>query len=82
MSKKNITQKHCCFCGRPEEEVPFLFQGIDSWICSDCVEAAHGMLEDSEREYRKSARPPFVGSFGIAIVAFFFKSESFETFFE
>ena len=58
MSKKNNSQKHCCFCGRPEEEVPFLFQGIDSWICSDCVEAAHGMLEDSEREYRKSARKP------------------------
>ena len=58
MSKKNNSQKHCCFCGRPEEEVPFLFQGIDSWICSDCVEAAHGMLEESEREYRKSARKP------------------------
>ena len=58
MSKKNNSQKHCCFCGRPEEEVPFLFQGIDSWICSDCVEAAHGMLEESEREYRKSARNP------------------------
>lgn len=58
MSKKNNSQKHCCFCGRPEEEVPFLFQGIDSWICSDCVEAAHGMLEESEREYRKSASKP------------------------
>ena len=58
MSKKNNSQKHCCFCGRPEEEVPFLFQGIDSWICSDCVEAAHGMLEESEREYRKSDRKP------------------------
>ena len=58
MSKKNNSQKHCCFCGRPEEEVPFLFQGIDSWICSDCVEAAHGMLEDSQREYRKSSRKP------------------------
>ena len=58
MSKKNNSQKHCCFCCRPEEEVPFLFQGIDSWICSDCVEAAHGMLEESEREYRKSARKP------------------------
>ncbi|MGN0191667.1 MAG: ATP-dependent Clp protease ATP-binding subunit ClpX [Candidatus Cryptobacteroides sp.] len=58
MSKKNNIQKHCNFCGRPEEDVPFLFQGIDSWICADCVEAAHGMLEESERKYRRSARKP------------------------
>ena len=32
------------FCGRPENEVPFLLQGIDGFICGDCVELAHDYL--------------------------------------
>ena len=35
------------FCGRPEREVPFLLQGIDGYICSDCVELAHDYLKDT-----------------------------------
>ena len=34
------------FCGRPEREVPYLLQGIDGFICSDCVELAHDYLKD------------------------------------
>ena len=42
------TRKHnnsCSFCGRSESEVPVLLNGIDGYICSDCVEAAHQMLQ-------------------------------------
>ena len=35
------------FCGRSERDVPFLPQGIDGFICSDCVELAHNYLEDA-----------------------------------
>ena len=35
------------FCGRSERDVPFLLQGIDGFICSDCVELAHNYLEDA-----------------------------------
>ncbi len=35
------------FCGRPEREVPFLLQGVDGFICSDCVELAHDYLRDT-----------------------------------
>ncbi len=35
------------FCGRPERDVPFLLQGIDGFICSDCVELAHDYLKDT-----------------------------------
>ncbi len=35
------------FCGRSEREVPFLLQGVDGFICSDCVELAHDYLRDT-----------------------------------
>lgn len=35
------------FCGRSERDVPFLLQGLDGFICSDCVELAHDYLEDA-----------------------------------
>ena len=38
------------FCGRNESEVPFLLQGIDGFICSDCVELAHEYIADTSRK--------------------------------
>ncbi len=35
------------FCGRSEHEVPYLLQGMDGFICSDCVELAHDYLKDA-----------------------------------
>ena len=35
------------FCGRAEDEVPFLLQGLEGFICSDCVELAHDYLKDA-----------------------------------
>ena len=32
---------------RPEQEVPYLLQGIDGFICSDCVELAHDYIHDT-----------------------------------
>ena len=47
MAQKGSSQRHCMFCGRKESEVPFLLQGLDGYICSDCVELAHEYLTDS-----------------------------------
>ena len=48
MSQKEKTPKHhCMFCGRSEGEVPFLLQGIEGFICSDCVQLAHDYLKDT-----------------------------------
>ena len=33
--------RYCMFCGRSENEVPLLLQGLDACICSDCVEMGH-----------------------------------------
>ena len=40
-------KKVCSFCGRPESEVPFLINGLKGAICSDCVEEAHNIIEET-----------------------------------
>ncbi len=40
------TGGYCMFCGRSEDEVPLLLQGIDACICSDCVKMAQGYIEE------------------------------------
>ena len=57
MSQKKTTQHHCMFCGRPEGEVPFLLQGIEGFICSDCVELAHDYLHEAAGTYPSAADP-------------------------
>ena len=39
-NKKNTNQRQCSFCGRTEDEVPFLITGLDACICSDCAQEA------------------------------------------
>ena len=56
--KKNSgTTKHCMFCGRSERDVPFLLQGLDGFICSDCVELAHDYLKDTIGGASKDGKP-------------------------
>ena len=56
--KKNTgTTKHCMFCGRSERDVPFLLQGLDGFICSDCVELAHDYLKDTIGGASKGGKP-------------------------
>ena len=45
------------FCGRSEREVPFLLQGLDGFICSDCVELAHDYLKDTIGGASKDGKP-------------------------
>ena len=49
MAKKkntNHSERYCQFCGRPEDEVSFLLQGMDACICADCVKIADGYLDE------------------------------------
>ena len=56
--KKNTgTTRHCMFCGRSERDVPFLLQGMDGFICSDCVELAHDYLKDTIGGASKDGKP-------------------------
>lgn len=45
------------FCGRSERDVPFLLQGLDGFICSDCVELAHDYLKDTLGGASKNGKP-------------------------
>ena len=42
------------FCGRSENEVPLLLQGMDSCICSECVKLAGDYLKDFDRSVSAS----------------------------
>src|SRR5574344_33936 len=40
------SRHHCSFCGRSEEDVRMLLNGVDGYICNDCVESAYEILQD------------------------------------
>ncbi len=42
------------FCGRSEDEVSLLLQGLDGCICSDCVKLAGDYLAGMEQEEKKA----------------------------
>ena len=38
---------HCSFCGKEKDEVDKLIAGTDGYICNECIELCHSMLEES-----------------------------------
>ena len=54
-SKNNKTGRHCCFCGRGEDEVNLLLSGIDGYICDDCVKMAGEYLAELGHAREKEA---------------------------
>ena len=39
-------QAHCTLCGRNQNDVQMLLQGVDGHVCSDCIEQAHDVLNE------------------------------------
>ena len=60
-SKNNKTGRHCCFCGRGEDEVNLLLSGIDGYICDDCVKMAGEYLAELGHTREKEAPAIKVG---------------------
>ena len=60
-SKNNKTGRHCCFCGRGEDEVNLLLSGMDGYICDDCVRMAGEYLVELEHTREKEAPAIQVG---------------------
>ena len=48
MAKSSKNRQYCMFCGRQEDEVSFLLQGLDACICAECVKLASDYLHDFE----------------------------------
>ena len=45
MPEKKNNKKVCAFCGRSEQDVRLLLQGVSGYICDQCVEQAYEVLE-------------------------------------
>ena len=54
MAKKGPRRNHCVLCGRTDAEVPFMLQGLDGYICSDCAKMAAEYV--AELEHTKPAK--------------------------
>ncbi len=52
---KNI--KRCSFCGRSEQEVRLMISGFTGFICDNCVEQAHQILQETLEQVDKSGLP-------------------------
>ncbi len=50
---KQHKQPHCTLCGRPENEVPLLLQGVEGQICTECVTHAYQIIQ---QEFAPSAK--------------------------
>ena len=46
-NKKNTNLRRCAFCGRTEDEVPFLLTGMEACICSDCAREADRIVQQA-----------------------------------
>ena len=53
MAKERKQAGYCMFCGRSENEVSLLLQGIDACICADCVKLA----QDDGCDFDKAKKP-------------------------
>ncbi len=49
MSKRTKIPQHCSFCGKPASQTDRLFSGYESFICNECVELCHDLLETEPR---------------------------------
>ena len=58
MAKGKNNNRYCMFCGRGENEVSLLLQGMDACICSDCVKLAQEYLADFDASAGRSAGKP------------------------
>ena len=58
---KKSNGRHCCFCGRGEDEVALLLSGIDGYICSDCAKMAADYVAELEHVHQKEAPAIKVG---------------------
>lgn len=48
MTKKKET--NCSFCGKSQDEVGNLIAGLSGYICGDCIELCHDLLQQQENE--------------------------------
>ncbi|MBO7054247.1 MAG: ATP-dependent Clp protease ATP-binding subunit ClpX [Bacteroidales bacterium] len=51
-----MKKNKCSFCGRNEDEVPVLLNGLNGFICSDCVKQAQLVLNEIEPKGKMTSK--------------------------
>ena len=46
----------CSFCGRSENEVRLMINGLNGMICDDCARQAYQIVQDNQKETSKNAK--------------------------
>ena len=54
-NKSSRSKRRCSFCGLPEKQVGFLLEGQDSFICNNCVDRAHEIVQEIVRKQRQTS---------------------------
>ena len=54
---RNRNARRCSFCGRTDQEVRLMITGITGFICDNCVEQAHQILQETLEQVDKSGLP-------------------------
>ena len=47
--------KQCNFCGKTEEEVKILIQGVNVYICNECVELYIDIVKGKEEKEKQES---------------------------
>ena len=55
MAKRVNPHNRCVLCGRTDAEVPFMLQGLDGYICSDCAKMAADYVAELENKPQKGS---------------------------
>ena len=55
MTKKTETQ--CSFCGKSQDDVGKLIAGVSGYICGDCIELCHDLLQEQAEDEHNDNRP-------------------------
>lgn len=54
---RNRNARRCSFCGRTDQEVRLMITGITGFICDNCVEQAHQILQETLEQVDKGGLP-------------------------
>ncbi|MGQ0286979.1 ATP-dependent protease ATP-binding subunit ClpX [Pasteurellaceae bacterium 22721_9_1] len=50
----NENETHCSFCGKSQDEVGKLIAGTSGYICGDCIELCHSLLQQEAEEVEET----------------------------
>ena len=51
------TETSCSFCGKQQDEVGKLIAGVSGYICGDCIELCHTLLQEEKQEDTQEQAP-------------------------